>query len=217
MAWGLGGHEIAAEEIRSPEIPMRGFTELPDDSGEKPYKAELPDDSGEATPHVQNVEGKLYYYDDNGSIYRIDNDLVKNGEYELNGYKYATDETGRIVSASGVLHLKNREGRLPIRDSIDEIGKGDQKEGDDRGHLIGDQFDGANGLENMVAQDAGRNRNDYKNFENELANEVKSGKKVDIEIDVLYNGDLRRPSDLVVSYRIDGNESVRIFPNYPEE
>lgn len=113
--------------------------------------------------------------------------------------------------------MKTREGRLPIRDSLDVIGKGDQKENDDRGHLIGDQFDGPNGLENMIAQDPDINKNAFKNFENELAREVKAGKEVFVKYDVLYDGDSRRPSGIAASYTIDGEESVRIFPNDSKE
>lgn len=167
-------------------------------------------------PHEEIIDGKIYYFDDNGSLYRIENDLMPDSEYEINGYKYSTDEIGRIASAEGILHLKNREGRLPIKDSIEDIGKGDQLESDDRGHVIGDQFDGSNGLENMVPQDAGINRNDFKNFENELASSVRNGDVVSVNIEPLYVGDSRRPTDIVVTYSINEVEDMRIFPNREE-
>lgn len=168
-------------------------------------------------PHQDVIDCETYYYDDNGDLYRIGNELQPNCQYEINGYAYKTDELGRIVSVEGRLHMKDREGRLPIKDSIEDIGKGDQKEGDDRGHLVGDQFDGSNGLENMVPQDANINRNDFKNFENELAKEVKDGKDVKVKVEPVYEGDSRRPSAIVVTYSIDGEENVRIFPNSQEE
>lgn len=164
-------------------------------------------------PYKETVDGTTYYYDDNGNLYRIDDDLLPNSEYELNGYNYTTDDMGRITNVEGTLHMKDREGRLTIRDSLESIGKGDEKETDDRGHLIGDQFDGTNGLENMIPQDADINRKDFKNFENELAGCVKDGKDVKVEIEVVYDGDSRRPSDIVVKYTIDGEENVKIFPN----
>lgn len=167
-------------------------------------------------PRREVIDGKVNYFDDNGTLYRIEKDLLPNNRYELNGYKYETDGKGRIVSAEGVLHMKNREGRLPIRDSIEDIGKGDQHENDDRGHLIGDQFDGSNGLENMIPQDAGINRNDFKNFENELAARVKTGDKVAVRIEPIYEGDSRRPTDVMVTYSINGIEDIRIFPNEKE-
>lgn len=182
--------------------------------------AESKDGKSEAleqqNPHQEVKDGKTYYYDDNGELYRVGNELKPNSEYEINGYKYKTDEKGRIISAEGKLHLKERAGRLPIRDSIEDIGKGDEQEGDDRGHLIGDQFDGSNGLENMIPQDADINRNDFKNFENELAKEVQEGKDVRVKVELVYDGDSRRPSAIVVTYSIDGEESVRVFPNGKE-
>lgn len=42
-------------------------------------------------PRVETVDGKDYYYDDNSKLYRIDNNLESNSEYEINGYKYQTD------------------------------------------------------------------------------------------------------------------------------
>jgi hypothetical protein len=167
-------------------------------------------------PHTEIVDGKTNYYDDNGKLYRVENDLVPNTEYEINGYKYTTDDKGRIIFAEGTLHMKEREGRLQIKDSIEDIGKGDQKEGDDRGHLIGDQFDGSNGLENMIPQDADINEKDFRYFENDLAKEVKDGKEVTVKVEPIYEGESRRPDVIVVTYSIDGEESVRIFPNNKE-
>lgn len=182
------------------------------------FSGEIEDDTETPeNPRKENVDGKTYYYDDNGILYRVENDLDSNTEYEINGYKYKTDDRGCIISAEGTLHMKDREGRLTIKDSIEDIGKGYQKEGDDRGHLIGDQFDGSNGLENMISQDANINRNDFKKFENELAKEVKDEKEVTVKIEPIYEGDSRRPVTIVVTYTIDGEESVRVFPNGQEE
>lgn len=163
--------------------------------------------------HEEVVDGVKHYYDDNGNEYRVGENLKPNCIYEINGYTYKTDGQGRIISASGKLHMKEHEGRLPIRDSIEDIGKGDQQDGDDRGHLIGDQFDGANGLENMIPQDADINRNDFRKLENELAKEVRAGKDVFVEVTPIYEGDSRRPSGVMVTYTIDGKTSTVFFPN----
>lgn len=152
-------------------------------------------------------------YDDNGKLYREGTDLVPNNEYTINGYDYKTDDQGRIVSAEGQLHMKNRQGRLTIKDSIEDIGKGDQRPTDDRGHLIGDQFDGSNGLENIVPQDSKINQGIFRAFENQLADEVKSGKNVRVSIEPVYEGNSRRPEALVVTYSIDGEVGMLVFPN----
>lgn len=192
------------------------FREKKDD-GAKDGPTESLEIEKEQNPHTEVKDGETYYYDDNGKLYRVGKELALDSKYELNGYKYKTDEKGRIISAEGTLHLKNREGRLPIRDSIEDIGKGDQQERDDRGHLIGDQFDGSNGLENMIPQDAEINRNDFKNFENELADAVKGGKEVNVNIEPIYEGESRRPIAIAVTYSIDSEESIRIFPNRKEK
>ena len=179
--------------------------ELTEGFGVKAYDSEL---SESFTP-----TGNSRYFDDAGKEYRVGNELIPNNSYEINGYSYITDDLGRISSASGTLHMKDHEGRLPIRDSIEDIGKGDQRNTDDRGHLIGDQFDGSNGLENMIPQDAGINRNDFKNFENDLAVQVKSGSEVYVSVEPNYEGDSRRPTSVAVFYEINGTESYREFPN----
>lgn len=153
------------------------------------------------------------YKDDNGNIYRKDNELVPNNEYMINGYEYKTDDQGRVVEASGKLHIKNHRGRLEIKDSKHDIGKGDEKKDDDRGHLIGDQFDGSNGLENIVAQNKDVNQNAYCKFENQLADKVKTGSDVRVSIRPEYSGDSHRPDAIVVNYSIDGKQGMRIFPN----
>lgn len=176
-------------------------------------KSEAENNLEKKSSYSDNIDGKIYYYDDNGKVYRIDNDLIPNSNYEINGYKYKTDKLGRIISAEGKLKTKEHEGRKEIKDSIEIIGKGDQKEGDDRGHLIGDQFDGSNGMENLIPQNADINRRDYKKLENELAKEVKAEKDVRVNVEVVYDTDSRRPSAIVVTYSVDGKLEMRIFPN----
>lgn len=204
----LPGTDVRADLEDSSNSGSDEAEENPEETGQE--------DVDKSYPCVEEEDGRKCYYDDNGELYRIDADLLPNHTYEINGYQYETDDEGRIISAGGNLKLKDREGRLPIRDSLEDIGKGDEKEDDDRGHLIGDQFNGSNGLENMIPQDAEINRNDYKNFENELAKAVKEGKEVYVKVEPVYEGDSHRPTALVVTYSIDGEENVRIFPNNTE-
>lgn len=69
----------------------------------------------------------------------------------------------------------------------------------------------------MIPQDAEINRNDFKNFENELADAVKGGKEVKVNIEPIYEGESRRPVAIAVTYSIDSRESIRIFPNGKEK
>lgn len=168
----------------------------------------------EQYPCCKVIDGKKHYYDSNGELYRVENQLSPNNTYEINGYRYNTDKAGRVISAEGQLHLKaeNRK-HLPIKDSIEAVGKGDQKENDDRGHLIGDQFDGSNGLENLIPQNSDINRIDYKNLENELAGKIKAGDNVYFKVEPRYDGTSNRPANIVAVYVINEKESMRIFPN----
>ena len=216
----------------------QGKIELPDDSDEWQDKIDLADifqentntpidsfaaaENSEANsdnsetqsyPCEKVVDGEKYYYDSQGNLYRVGDQLLPNNTYEINGYTYKTDELGRIISAEGKLHLKDDRDKLRIKDSMEAVGKGDQKDTDDRGHLIGDQFDGSNGLENLVPQDSNINRVDFKNFENELAKEVKAGNDVTVKVEPIYEGDSRRPSAIVVTYTINGSTYQRFFEN----
>lgn len=151
--------------------------------------------------------------DDNGNVFRIGNELLPNNTYEKNGYKYETDKRSRIITAEGVLQQKNHEGRRLIEDSMNDIGKGDQKPTDDRGHLIGDWFNGSPGLENLVPQDAVVNRGEVKALESSLANEVKKDKEVYLKVEPHYSDNTRRPDSFTYTYTIDGETSVKIFRN----
>lgn len=154
------------------------------------------------------------YVDDNDQIYRIGDELVPNSEYEINGYTYQTDDLGRITSAEGTLHLKE-EGRkkLYIKDSMEAIGKGSQRESDDRGHIIADRFDGANGLENIVPMDSELNGRDFNKLENRLADAVKDGCKVSYKVEPRYSDGSHRPSEFVVTDVVDGETMVTVFKN----
>ena len=168
-------------------------------------------------PRQEIVDGKMQYYDDNGNLYRTDNDLVPNCEYVINGYEYKTDEMGRIISAGGKLRLKEEKKYEPIKDSIEDIGKGSELETDDKGHLIGSRFDGGDGLENAIPQDAPINRGTFNIFEGTLAAEIENGKEVKAKVVPIYEGDSRRPIAIGVTYNINGELNMRIFPNKSEK
>lgn len=204
-----GGFDIDKRvEISSThEVRSEGKFDI-DKRAEGPQNRDVDDKS--TTADIQNETSKV---DDNGNVYRIENELLPNNTYEINGYKYVTDEYGRIISAEGVLQKKDHEGKLPIVDSMSDIGKGDQKPTDDRGHLIGDQFNGSPGLENLVPQDAVINQKEVKALECSLANEVKKGSEVYLKVEPHYSGDSHRPDSFTYTYTIDGETSVKIFRN----
>ena len=179
---------------------------------ESTEKAEYnPDDRIANTEKADRV-----YKDDNGEVYRINDDLVPNKEFVKNDYKYTTDAEGRVKSAEGKLQLKDHEDRKPIQTKMETIGKGDQKPGDDRGHLIADRFNGRGGLENLVPMDANLNKGDYKKMEDTLASAVKAGDNVYLKVEPRYSGDSRRPSSFKATYTINGEKTVVNFLNGSE-
>ena len=137
-------------------------------------------------------------YNDSGAPYRMEQDLLSDAEYK---------------TAEGNLHLKEHDGRLQIKDNIHDIGKGYEKSTDDRGHAIADRFDGANDLENLVPQDAGLNRNEFKNFESKLAQELEAGKQVYLKLEMHYPGDSFRPDTITAETTINGKQEVKVFLN----
>lgn len=175
-----------------------GRTKLPDDSGRRPGKLELPGDGDSKLERPNDVSFK---------------ELPANAEYESKGYKYRTDDQGRIVSAEGQLRIKEHQGRLQIPDSMEKIGRGYEMNEDDRGHLIGDQFDGSNRFDNLVPMHKELNRGDYKKLECKAASAVKDGKEVYLKVEPRYEGESARPSMFKVTITIDGEKSILYFDN----
>ena len=213
-------------EIKPVEVPKEigenknSYTDAPKEIGENSAKAQdIPQEIGENNnlqPNtVYEVDGTKHYTDDNGEVYRVDNDLVADNTYEINGYKYETDDQGRIVSAEGKLQLKNHEGykTIPQSTTLSEIGKGDEKATDDRGHPIGDRFNGRGDIGNLVPQDSTLNRGEYNRFEDSLAKEVAKGNEVYMKVEMDYPGKSYRPDSFIVSYSINGEEFVKTFYN----
>lgn len=182
---------------------------------DKVYESMNADDAEVINPRQEVIDGKVNYFDDNGVLYRIENDLVPNNQYEMKGYKYSTDEKGRIKSAEGLLHMRDPDYERNM-EAVRHYEGQDYREGDDRGHLIGHQFGGSDRLENLVPQDAHINQNDFRIFELALAERVKDNDTVIVLIEPIYDGDTNRPSDIVVTYSINGVEDIRIFPNEKE-
>lgn len=158
----------------------------------------------------ESFDGDKCYTDDHGKIYRIDNSLIANEHYTLNGKDYRTDSSGRICKVDfDDLQLKNDgRSRLEILDSLEIIGKGDAKIGDHRGHLIADMFEGDNSMANMVPMSQTANLKDVKKIENIWKKSLQEGKSVSGSIEPIYDSNSFRPSAFNYSYQIDGGEKI---------
>lgn len=196
--------DIATEELDGAAEALQSYTEK--------FLDVTPTTTGTGSTSTGSSRAPREHRDDNGQVYRVGKDLIKNGVYTINGYTYETDEQGRILSASGKLRLKGAE-RSAIKDTIQSVGRGSEKEGDDRGHIIGDRFDGSNGLENMFPQNSTLNRGKYNKFEKELADAVADGKEVYVKIDLLYGTNTNRPTQVLAIATVDGKQEIRFFDN----
>ncbi|UDW01454.1 DNA/RNA non-specific endonuclease [Bacillus cereus] len=143
----------------------------------------------------------------------------KNGRKELapnvryiteDGYKYTTDELGRIVDVEAgelILQKGNRNTGMQVA-----AGREDRLPDDDGGHLIGTQFHGSGDIDNLVAQNKQINRSggEWYNMEKEWANALggKPPKKVIVKIEPVYSGQSMRPNSFMVEYQIQGKKPV---------
>jgi len=157
----------------------------------------------------ETEDGIRCYTDDDGTIYRMDNVRVPNISYRLGNNTYFTDSKGRIRKVQFDLSLKaDRQGRLGIIDSMENIGKGDALPGDHRGHLIADQFDGDNSMANIVPMSAKANLTEVKEIESGWKKALQEGKKVFGEIIISYVQDSFRPESFEYIYQIGQGEKI---------
>ncbi len=121
------------------------------------------------------------------------------GEFD---YIYETDELGRISKfETDNLQLTTREQRL--KHNPNTPGK---QSGDHAGHLAGDRFGGSPDIDNLVSQSSDVKLRKYKKIENEWERAIKDGKKVEVKVDVKYEGEASRPTSFDIEYKIDGKE-----------
>lgn len=165
--------------------------------------------------NIDNQSGIKEYKDDNGERYREGDKLVPNNEYELNGYKYKTDNEGRIVSAEGKLKLRDPEYSRNM-EHVRNMENQEYHKTDDQSHLIGHQFGGSDRLGNLVPMDFKLNRGDFSKLENTLADAVEGGADVRMKVEPIYEENSARPSEFRVTYSIDGERDVVVFKNEGE-
>ena len=130
----------------------------------------------------------------------------KSGEYD---YIYATDGYGRISGfATKKLQFTKRIKRLKHNSNTY-----DKQKGDHAGHLIADRFGGSKEVDNLVSQSALVNLSEYKKMENIWAKALKNNQNVELDIQVRYEGNSKRPSGFVINYAIDGISFNRTINN----
>ena len=205
------------QEVKSPAV--EGFHEIKPQEGmtaneSKSYLDNEFESIGKKQLEFENNPGKEYL-DDNGIVYRKGDDLAPNSEFNVNGYKYETDELGRTISAEGTLKIRDPEYDRKM-DSTETVFKGQKIEGYERGHLIGYQFGGSGGIENLSVMSGEVNHGDFYKMETKLANAVKDGADVKMRVEPVYEGSSNKPSEYKVTYSINGEKEVVVFNNRSE-
>ncbi|SFD77527.1 DNA/RNA non-specific endonuclease, partial [Pseudoalteromonas denitrificans] len=144
--------------------------------------------------------------------------LEPHATYKVGKYTYKTDELGRVKSVGGELDLSKvdrntyQQGKAGKTDGIKD-GLSD----DEGGHLIASIFKGPGEQINYAAMDGNLNKGAWKRMENKWAKALKGDppKKVEVEINAIYDGDNKRPSAFEVFYEIDGIEEMKKLKNAP--
>ncbi|WP_239928902.1 DNA/RNA non-specific endonuclease [Photobacterium sanguinicancri] len=176
---------------------------------------------GNVTPTYKNLEPviKLAPGKKGGWNKTLNKDLQSNAIYKVGNYTYRTDDLGRVKSVSGELDLSKVD-----RNTYQQAKAGKShgiKDGlidDEGGHLIASIFKGPGEQINYAAMDGNLNKGAWKRMENKWAKALKGDppKKVEVEINAIYDGDSKRPSTFDVFYEIDGVEKFVSFKNKPE-
>ena len=127
------------------------------------------------------------------------------------GYRYTTDEFGRIsrVEVDELILKKGKRNAHSQRVAGREyrITESELWEGlDDGGHLIGTQFNGPGDLDNVIAMNREINRpgGAWYNMEQEWASALKEvpPRKVTVDIKPVYSGKSLRPDSFKVKYQM---------------
>lgn len=178
------------------------------ETGGKKNVKEVTEESGKkASKEIANSK----HIDDKDRVFREKDRLLPNKKYEINGYKYETDEKGRIISAEGKLRLNEDSGRNMER--VKKYDGQEYREGDDEGHLIAHRFGGSDKLGNLVPMNGNLNKGDFKALENKLAAALEDNSDVRLKVEPIYEVGSNRPTEFKVSYSIEGDRTTTVFRN----
>lgn len=143
---------------------------------------------------------------------KLNGKLNPNETYDVGGYLYKTDDLGRVNKVKAKLELKNK-GRNKHQQGKSVTLKDGVKGQDDGGHLIAQIFNGPGEQINYVPQKSSLNRGAWKTMENQWAKALKEKKKVNIEINNIFEGNSKRPKFQKVIYKIEDEVFEEIFKN----
>ncbi len=127
------------------------------------------------------------------------------------GYRYTTDDRGRISSVEAKLEL-GKTNRNSYAQKV--VGREDRLSNDEGGHLIASIFKGSGDIDNLVPMNATLNRSEYKTLENTWKKALEEGKEVTIRVKPIYEGQSVRPKEFKIDYSINGKKYSERLINY---
>ena len=142
--------------------------------------------------------------------------LEPNKIYKVDEYSYFTDKSGRVSKVKGELKLEAKDRNIYQQGKSVEIKDGIEAE-DQGGHIIARIFNGPGEQINYVPQSAKLNSGEWRDMERTWQNALSEGKRVDVDIKIVYDGNNKRPKRFNVrSTTIDknGNKQIKDFKFY---
>jgi hypothetical protein len=136
--------------------------------------------------------------------------LKPNTDYVVNGNIYKTDKLGRVEKVEAELRWSKAD-----RNEYQQLQAGgkDRLADDQGGHLIASIFNGPGEAINLKAMNGSFNQTEFRNLERTLETALQNGKKVEVKIDVIHQGDSLRPDKFIVKYTIGGVPDLLEFFN----
>jgi hypothetical protein len=220
--------ETAFQTERLDQLEQRGegWVASPTKGQEQASKLGWPDApegytwvAGPNEPHLRRLDpdnSKPLYFDPINRTFVEAADKPRNehfghGENEV---QWITNHQGQTIEVDATLRefYTNAERSYEEVKMQGEVGS-NGRTGDEGGHIIGHRFileEG--GLDNLFPQDANLNRGAYKTLENELADWIRAGGDVHVNVK-LENYQNGRPTEIDISYQVvdhnSGNEVYR--------
>ncbi len=125
-------------------------------------------------------------------------------------FTYRTDHLGRVTHAIATLttiDLHHPRDRTAQRDLPDK------NPGDHAGHLFARIFQGPAATINLTPMHANVNQSAYRQLENRWAEAIKTGKSVDVTVELTYHDETWRPAVILVNYLSDGKRESKVIVN----
>jgi hypothetical protein len=129
-----------------------------------------------------------------------------------NRFVYVTDGAGRVTKASTTLDRLSGGDRSGYQQT--KAGGTDRLPTDQGGHIFGSVFGAPGERINLTAMDQGVNQKTYRAMEKTWQDDVASGKKIDVEVDIRYPKGSQRPSSYNVNWTVDDKAYSQEFENY---